>query len=99
MKSLCALVFSLNSSSPSAGQANRHQFWPRRGDLRVGFRRTRFPDFDRLVVRSRHNLGPVRGKRYRRDLAAVGVRLHAQHLQFVCQTSQQALVLAEEGRF
>ena len=29
----------------------------------------------------------------------MGVRLLAQHLQFVCQTSQQASVLAKEGRF
>jgi hypothetical protein len=29
----------------------------------------------------------------------VGVRLLAQHLQLVCQTSQQASVLAKEGRF
>jgi hypothetical protein len=64
-----------------------------------GSQRTRIPDFDRLVTRSRHNLGPVRGKRHRLDGAAVGVRLLAQHLQFVCQTSQQASVLAKEGRF
>jgi hypothetical protein len=32
---LCAFVFSLNSSSAPAGQANRCQFWPRRGDLRA----------------------------------------------------------------
>ena len=57
------------------------------------------PDFDRLVARSRHNLGPVRGKRDRRDPVAVGVRLLAQQLQFACQTSQQASVLAKEGRF
>ena len=57
------------------------------------------PDFDRLVVRSGHNLGPVRGKRHRRDLAAVGVGLLAQKLQLACQTSQQASVLAKEGRF
>ena len=30
---------------------------------------------------------------------AVGIRLLAQHLQFVCQTSQQASVLAKEGQF
>jgi hypothetical protein len=29
----------------------------------------------------------------------VGIRLLAQHLQFVCQTSQQASVLAKVGRF
>jgi len=60
---------------------------------------TRIPDFDRLVVRSRHNLGPVRGKRHRPDDVAVGVRLLAQQPQRVCQTSQQASVLAKEGRF
>jgi hypothetical protein len=29
----------------------------------------------------------------------VGIRLLAQHLQFDCQTSQQASVFAKEGRF
>ena len=62
-------------------------------------RRTRIPDFDRLFVRSRHDLGPVRGKRHRRDPDAVGVRLLAQQLHFVCRTSEQASVLAKEGRF
>ena len=57
------------------------------------------PDFDRLVVRSGHDLRPVRGKRHRRDVVAVRVRLLAQQLQLACQTSQQASVLAEEGRF
>jgi hypothetical protein len=33
IKPLCAFVFSLNISSPPAGQANRRQFWPRRGDV------------------------------------------------------------------
>jgi hypothetical protein len=55
---LCALVFSLNSPSASARQANRRQFWPRRGDFE-GARRTRIPDFDRLVVRSRDRKGGV----------------------------------------
>ena len=59
--------------------------------------RTRIPDFDRLFARSRHNHFPVRGKRDRRDDAAVRVRLLAQQLQFACQTSQQASVLAKEG--
>ena len=62
-----------------------------------GLRRTRIPDFDRLVPRSGHDLGPVRGKRHRVDAIAVGVRLLAQQLQFVCQASQQASVLAKEG--
>ena len=62
-------------------------------------RRTRIPDFDRLVVRSGHDLGPVRGKRHRHDVFAVGVRLLVQQLQFVCQASRQASVLAKEGRF
>ena len=57
------------------------------------------PDFDRLVTRSGHNLGPVRGKRDRRDAVAVGVGLLAQQLQFACQTSQKASVLDKEGRF
>jgi hypothetical protein len=57
------------------------------------------PDFDRLVARSGHNLGPVRGERHRRDEEAVGVGLLAQLLQFVCKTSQQASILAMEARF
>ena len=62
-------------------------------------RRTRIPDFDRPVVRSGHNLGPVRGKRHRPDPVAVCVCLLAQHLQLACQTSQQASVLDKEGDF
>ena len=62
-------------------------------------RRTRIPDSDRIVERSRHDLGPVRGKRHRNDVVAVGVCLLAQHLQLACQTNQQASVLAKEGRF
>ena len=69
----------------------------------AGLRRTQIPDFDRLVVRSRHNLGPVWGKRHRHDhgvdVVAVGVRLLAQQLQFGCQASQQASVLDKEGDF
>ena len=64
-----------------------------------GSQRTRIPDFDRLVVRSGHNLGPVWGKRHRPDPVAVGIRLLAQQLQLACQASQQALDLAEEGQF
>ena len=33
MTSLCAFVFSLNSSSLPARQASKRQFWPRRGDF------------------------------------------------------------------
>ena len=62
-----------------------------------GLRRTRIPDFDSLVVRSRRDdLGPVRGKSDRIDFPAVGVRLLAQQLQLVCQTTQQASVLSKE---
>ncbi|KOO33738.1 hypothetical protein Ctob_005514 [Chrysochromulina tobinii] len=57
------------------------------------------PDFNRPVVRSGHNLGPVRGKRDRHDPVAVGDRLLAQQLQCACQTSQLASDLAKEGRF
>jgi hypothetical protein len=96
---LWAFVFLLSISSLSAGQASRRQFWPRRGDFELAARRTRIPDFDRHVVRSRHNLGPVRGKRHCHDPIAVPVRLLAQHLQLVCQTIKQASVLAKEGRF
>ena len=57
------------------------------------------PNFDRLVVRSGHDLGPVQGKRHRADGPAVGVRLLAEQLHFACQTSQQASVMAKEERF
>ena len=57
------------------------------------------PDFDRPVVRSRDNPGPVRGKRDRVDVVAVRTRLLAQELQFGCQTSQQASVWPRRGDF
>ena len=69
--------------------------------------RTRIPDLDGPIpvrilkhprIRSRHKLGSVRGKRAQpRDRQRVG--LLAQQLQFACQTSQQASVLAKEARF
>jgi hypothetical protein len=65
----------------------------------LGSRRTRIPDFDRPVVRSRDNPGPVRGKRDRVDVVAVRTRLLAQELQFGCQTSQQASVWPRGGAF
>jgi hypothetical protein len=98
MQSLWALVFSLSISSLSARQASRRQFWPRRGDFE-GSLRTGIPDFDRPIVRSRHDLGPVRGKRDRVDAVAVGVGLLAQRLQFACQTSQHSSDSAKKGRF
>ena len=55
------------------------------------------PDFDRLVTRSGHNLGPVRGKHDRRDAVAVGVGLLAQQLQFACQTDKPAGVSFGQG--
>jgi hypothetical protein len=74
----------------SARQANRRPFWQTRGDFEGSRRTCRIPDFDRPVARSRHNLGPVWGERHRQDPLAVGVRLLAKQLQFVCQTSPQA---------
>ena len=62
-------------------------------------RRTKIPDFDRLVVRSGHDLGPIWGKRNRHDPVAVGVGFLAQQLHRACQISQQVSVLAKEGRF
>ena len=56
MQLLCALAFSVLSSSVAAGEAKKRQFRPKRGDF--GPKRTRIPDFDRLVIRSRHNLAP-----------------------------------------
>ena len=80
------------------GMIERHMIFARPID--------HFPDFDRLVVRSRHDLGPVRGKRHRHDgerdridVPAVGVDLLAQQLQLVCQTSQQVSVSAKKGLF
>jgi hypothetical protein len=35
MNQLSAFVFSLNSPSAPAGQANRNQFWTRRGDFEL----------------------------------------------------------------
>ena len=58
----------------TARQANRVRFWPRRGDFE-GSQRTQIPDLDRPVVRSGHDLGPIRGKRHRPDGVAVGVGL------------------------
>ena len=73
------------------GMIERHMIFARPID--------HIPDFDRLVARSGHNLGPVWRKRHRHDPVAVGVRLLAQQFQLVCQASQQASVLAKEGRF
>jgi hypothetical protein len=81
-----------------ARQASMRKFWTRRGAI-MSSRRTRIPDFDRPVARSRDNLGPVRGKRHRHDDVAVGVRILAQQPQRICQTSQQGSVLAKEARF
>ena len=60
-----------------------------------------FPDFDRPVVRSRHDLGPIGRKRHRPNAVLMGFRLlaHQHQLQRICRTSQQASVLAKEGRF
>jgi hypothetical protein len=87
-KVLCATV-----KSPRRTQTN-----PSRSSL-LAFRkgRSKSADFDRLVKRSRHNLGPVWGKRDRPDGVAVGVCLLAQQLQFVCQTSQQASLFGKRG--
>jgi len=57
------------------------------------------PDFDRPAVTCGHDLGAIGRKRHRVDLAPVRVSLLAQQLQFACQTSQRASVLAKEGRF
>ena len=62
-------------------------------------KRTRIPDFDRLVVRSGHDLSPVWGKRHRIDVVAMGVGLLALQLERICQGSQKLSVLAKEGRF
>ena len=70
--------------------------------------RTRIPDLDGPIpvrilkhprIRSRHKLGSVRGKRAQLERDRQRVGLLAQQLQFACQTSQQASVLAKEARF
>ena len=52
----------------------------KRGDF--GPKRTRIPDFDRLVVTSGHNLAPIRRELHGGDVTAVGVSLLG--LQFEC---------------
>ena len=64
-----------------------------------GPKRTRIPDFDRPAIAGRDNLGSIRGKRHRIDVAAVGVGLLALQLERTCQGSQTSSVLAKEGRF
>eukprot|EP00962_Isochrysis_galbana_P053006 scaffold24473_cov126-Isochrysis_galbana.AAC.2 len=59
--------------------------------------RIRVPDFDRLVPRSGHDLGPVRGKRHRGDNFAVGVDLLALELECACVRRQEGSDSAEEG--
>ena len=59
---------------------------------------TRIPDFDRLVRRSGHDLGPVWGKRHRADVVAVGARLLGLQLQSGCEGRQEWSVLAKGRR-
>ena len=86
--SLCASVFSLSITSLPARQANRRQFWPRRGAI-LSSRRTRIPDFDRPVITCGHDLGAIGRKRHQVDRAAVRVSLLAQQLQFACKRSSR----------
>ena len=48
IKLLCAFVFSLNTPSASARQANRHQFWSRGGD----FESSGTPESQTLIILS-----------------------------------------------
>ena len=64
-----------------------------------GPKRTGIPDFDRLVVRSRHDLGPVWGKRHRADVVAVGAGLLGLELQCGCEGKQGWSVEARQERF
>jgi len=57
------------------------------------------PDFDGLVRRSRHNCGPIWGKRHRVDDAAVGAGLLGLQLKCGCEGRQEWSVLATEGQF
>jgi len=66
--------------------------------MRRSLWRTAFPDLDRPIARSRDDLGPIGGKRHRRDAAAVGVRLLAREAPIACQTRQPASVLAKRRR-
>ena len=52
----------------------------------------KFPYFDRLVIRSGHNLGPVRGKRHRADPVAVGAQLFGLELERGCEGRQERSV-------
>ena len=54
---LCALAFSVLSSSVAAKEAKKRQFRRKRGDF--GPKRTRIPDFDALIPGSGHNLGSI----------------------------------------
>ena len=93
----CAFVFSLFSSSVPAWEVTKRQFWARRGDLRP--KRTRIPDFDRLVKGSGHNFASIGREVDRVDAVAVRVALLA--LQFQCGCRRQAgeSVDRREGRF
>eukprot|EP00962_Isochrysis_galbana_P020830 scaffold6111_cov107-Isochrysis_galbana.AAC.10 len=59
--------------------------------------RIRVPDFDRLVPRSGHDLGPVWRKGDRGDTMAVSVDLLALELECACMGRQEGSDLAEEG--
>jgi hypothetical protein len=66
--------------------------------------RTRIPDFDRLVDdAATYDLRSIWGKldagNGAKKASSMRIRLLAQQLQFACQTSEQASVLAKEGRF
>ena len=98
---LCAFSFLLTRSSVAAweGSGSQQEVCKGNAGAVLGQRLTGIPDFDRLIVRSGHDLGPVWGKRHRLDPAAVGVCLLGLQLECTCQGSQKSSDLAKEGRF
>ena len=69
------------------------------GEAIQGPKRTRIPDFDRLVVRCGHDLGPVWGKCHPADPIAVGAGLLSLELECGCEGRQKQSAFAKEGRF
>ena len=74
------------------GGAGAVTYGYRRGDL--GLKRTRIPDFDRLVPTAGHDRLAVWRKGHRADPIAVGVGLLALHLQRGCVGAQERSAMA-----
>ena len=59
-------------------------------------RRTRIPDFDRLVTRAGHDLSPIVVEAHRADETTVGLGLLSQEIQGTYVGRQEASDLAKE---